>query len=945
MTKTATFGLTLIATIMAITVGPAQPQEQALEYAPPPLSYPVRQYYRQHPDEFQQLLRRFPVSHELVPGTLLAPGQIPAGGSWTSLNHPAGVNLGFPLLLTDGTVMAHATGCSSAWYKFTPDITGSYVNGTWTQIQSTASNYAPRFFGSAVLPDARVIIEGGEYNGATSCANNASNDTTQGAIYDPVANVWTPVNPPSGWTSIGDAAGIVLPNGTYMQTSCCDQPPPAALLNPSTLTWTPTGTGKFDRYDEEALALLPSGLVLTVDAYTSGVCGTNSEVYNPATGAWTSAGSTIAQQADCSGKQSFEVGPVVMRPDGTAVSFSGVTTGTPQTAIYNTNTNSWSVGPSHPSVGGLPYTMADAPAAVLPNGNVLVAMSPSNWTARNSFFTPTHYFELNISNNTFTQVADKVDSANFNSFEENFLVLPTGQIMAFTLDGPTVQIYTPTGTYQSSWQPVVSSVPGCVNPGGTYQASGTQFNGLTQGAYYGDDANAWSNYPLVKIVNNSTQHAFYARTFNHSTRSIAPNAAVSTSFTVASATETGPSTLYVVANGIPSAGVPISVMASTCPILQVTPSSNIAASGPQGGPFSPSSFQYQLSASIGSVGFSITGTPSWLTASATSGTVTTTPTSVTFTVNSNANSLTQSTYLGAINFINTTSSLGSTSRTASLAVGAAPTTCSLTYAPSTVTFGQGLSVSWSATNATSRTYSIYDSSNNLLYASPSIAVSGSTTVASFTNLPAGTYTRRDTVTGTGGTATCSATLTVVAGSTACTISYAPSTVTFGLSLSVSWDATNATSRTYSIYDSANNLLYTSANIAVSGAVNVPSFTNLPPGTYTRRDTVSGAGGTATCSAALTVVASSVTCTIVYTPSTVKFGQPLTVTWNATNATSRAYNIYDSANKLIFASAGISVSGTFATSSFTDLSVGSYTRQDTVNGPGGSGACSATLTIN
>src|SRR5262249_28731472 len=152
--------------------------------------------------------------------------------------------------------------------------------------------------GSAALPDGRVIIMGGEYNstsGSGSCGSAVW--TTLGAIYDPVADSWASVAAPSGWVRIGDGAGIVLPNGTDMQTSCCDNPPTAALLNPITLTWTSTGTGKFDFYDEEALALLPSGRVLTVDAYvgSGGACATNSEAYDPATGSWTSAGSTIVQ--------------------------------------------------------------------------------------------------------------------------------------------------------------------------------------------------------------------------------------------------------------------------------------------------------------------------------------------------------------------------------------------------------------------------------------------------------------------------------------------------------------------------------------------------------------------------------------------------------------------------------------------------------------------------
>jgi hypothetical protein len=54
------------------------------------------------------------------------------------------------------------------------------------------------------------------------------------------------------------------------------------------------------------------------------------------------------------------------------------------------------------------------------------------------------------------------------------------------------------------------------------------------------------------------------------------------------------------------------------PSLLVTPSSSVAFSGPQGGPFSPSVIDYRISASIGTVGYSIR-TPAWLTASSNAG--------------------------------------------------------------------------------------------------------------------------------------------------------------------------------------------------------------------------------------------------------------------------------------------------------------------------------------
>ena len=83
-----------------------------------------------------------------------------------------------------------------------------------------------------------------------------------------------------------------------MQANCCTTQ--SALFNPTKLTWTATGAGKFDVNDEEGWTKLPGGKVLTVDAYVfqNGTTGTGSEIYDPATGKWSSAGSTIKQLWD-----------------------------------------------------------------------------------------------------------------------------------------------------------------------------------------------------------------------------------------------------------------------------------------------------------------------------------------------------------------------------------------------------------------------------------------------------------------------------------------------------------------------------------------------------------------------------------------------------------------------------------------------------------------------
>jgi hypothetical protein len=115
------------------------------------------------------------------------------------------------------------------------------------------------------------------------------------------------------------------------------------------------------------------------------------------------------------------------------------------------------------------------------------------------------------------------------------------------------------------------------------------------------------------------------------------------------------------------------VYSAPAPTLTIGPATNIVASGTQAGPFAPSSYPYQLSTTTGSANFSISGVPSWLTASATSGAATTSAMTVTFTVNAMANSLTPGTYGPAtITFTNTTNGQGNTSRTATLTVNPPP---------------------------------------------------------------------------------------------------------------------------------------------------------------------------------------------------------------------------------------------------------------------------------
>jgi hypothetical protein len=484
---------------------------------------------------------------------LFAAATLARSQAWVPLVNQPNPNLGLgnPLLLTDGTVIAHEA-CGSTWWRLTPDRYGSYVYGSWKRIASLPGGYAPLYFGSAVLPDGRVMVEGGEYNSDTP-GNCQAEWTNKGAIYDPKTNTWASVTPPTGWDSIGDAQSVVLANGSYMQANCCTKQ--SALLNAQSLTWTITGKGKFDVNDEEGWTLLPDGTVLTVDAYVFKyqADGMNYEIYNPATGRWTSGPSsgTLVQLWDSypnARLASDEVGPMVLRPDGTvfATGASGAPGVNGHTAIYDTKTKTWTVGPNFPE--GL--DVADGPAALLPDGKVLVQTSPGVFGSGSKFFV--------WDGSTLTNVTwGNTDAPNIPSYIGNMLVLPTGEIL--WTDFGDVWVYQGGGTPNPEWAPQISSLPSDLSRGKSYVVSGFNFNGFSQGAAYGDDSQAATNYPLVRFTNRETGKVYYARTHDHSTMAIAYTGSASTTFDVPGKAETGLSDLQVVANGIASLPVTVNV--------------------------------------------------------------------------------------------------------------------------------------------------------------------------------------------------------------------------------------------------------------------------------------------------------------------------------------------------------------------------------------------------
>jgi len=446
-------------------------------------------------------------------------------------------------LMTDGTVLVQDAYNPNSWYTYAPDSSGNYTDGTWTQVASMPAGYNPEAGSSQVLADGRLLFSGGEYN------NNQFDLTNLGAIYDPFKNTWTKLGHPAGWKWIGDSPSTMLPNNKFLigdKLHTWD-----ATYDPKTGVWAHVGdAGKADFNAEEGWTLLANGTVLTIDVKND----PDSEIYTPSSGQWKTAGNTpviLASHWNSSGCLRYgpkqkdcyfppgEIGPAILRPDGSVFAtgsgegVSGVGTG--HTAIYystGAKAGTWKAGPDFPNDDNA----ADSFGLLEPSGNVMV------------FGDNGGVYEFN--GKTFTQMSGVSDCPP--------ILLPTGQVGLFC--SSTVQIYTPSGKPQASWAPTIKSYSKSLTPGKTYKITGTQFNGLSQAVALGDEEQTATNYPLVRITNTASGNVVYARTHDHSTMGVATGSKlVWTYFDVPAGIGSGASTLAVVANGIASKPVNVTV--------------------------------------------------------------------------------------------------------------------------------------------------------------------------------------------------------------------------------------------------------------------------------------------------------------------------------------------------------------------------------------------------
>lgn len=432
-------------------------------------------------------------------GTVLASQS--ALADWTALTNQPTARMSTTFLLTDGRVLANevdASGFSTVrWWTLTPDNLGSYRNGTWARVGD--ARWTHLYFGSGVFADGRVMICGGEYS-------TGGSETNKTEIFNPITNTWTEISGPTGWANVGDAPSAILQDGRFFVGDIFS--PRTAFFDPVSNTWAAGPNTLNSRTTEETWVVLPDNSVLKWDCF--GHPGT--ERWLPTTNTWISCGNT---PVDLVLPGSFETGSGILLPNGKLFAIGG----TPRTCLYTmpnviTQPGTWTQGPNPPNVNGSTIGAEDAPAALLPNGNVLMALGPVTANG-GTFSTPTYYFEYD--GTTLIQVPNAPNNQG-PPYVSHFLNLPTGEILE-TAGVATCYLYTNGGGPQAAWKPVVTSFPSAVERGSSYKLFGMQLNGVSNGNGYGDEAYTAINYPVVRL-NGTGGTMVRCRTFNHSTMGV-----------------------------------------------------------------------------------------------------------------------------------------------------------------------------------------------------------------------------------------------------------------------------------------------------------------------------------------------------------------------------------------------------------------------------------------
>jgi hypothetical protein len=229
------------------------------------------------------------------------------------------------------------------------------ATGIWAE--TNRGSYS--FLAPTLLPNGKVLTEGGQYfNG------NVTEGRPYSSVYTPASGTWT--NTANLTTARYDHAATLLSNGKVLVSGGVDifALSAAELFDPASETWSATGSLLTPRADHSS-TLLFDGKVLIAggdSGYGNGVLA-SAELYDPATGTWTATGSMSVPRCFHS---------ATLLPNGKVLVTGGVdgdnfTHPLASAELYDPASGTWT------TTGSLSSARRNNTTTLLPDGKVLVA--------------------------------------------------------------------------------------------------------------------------------------------------------------------------------------------------------------------------------------------------------------------------------------------------------------------------------------------------------------------------------------------------------------------------------------------------------------------------------------------------------------------------------------------------------------------------------------------